>query len=60
MPRMKIDTRRTAAGLPLLLLLLAAACSSPPEEAPAASTATVFEGVRLIIGDAASPSRTPR
>ena len=55
MPRMKIDTRRATAGLPLLLLLLAAACGSPPEEAPPASTATVFEGARLIVGDGSDP-----
>ena len=55
MPRMKIDTRRTTAGLPLLLLLLAAACGSPPEEAPPASTATVFEGARLVVGDGSDP-----
>ena len=55
MLRMKIDTRRTTAGLPLLLLLFAAACASPPEEAPAASTATVFEGARLIVGDGSDP-----
>ena len=55
MPRMKIDTRRTTAGLPLLLLLLAAACGSPPEEAPPTSTATVFEGARLVVGDGSDP-----
>ena len=35
----------------LTLGLLVAACSAPPEEAPAASTATAFEGARLIVGD---------
>ena len=56
MLRMKIDTRRTIASLPLLpFLLVAAGCSSPPEEAPAASTATVFEGARLIVGDGGDP-----
>ena len=56
MIRMKTDTPRTllAAGLPLVVLLLAAACSSPPEEAPA-STATVYEGARLIVGDGGDP-----
>ena len=52
MLHMKIDTRRTIASLPLLLfLLVATGCAAPPEEAPAASTATVFEGARLIVGD---------
>jgi imidazolonepropionase-like amidohydrolase len=52
---MKIDTRRSTAGLPLLLLLFAAACGSPPEEAPEPSTATVYEGARLIVGDGSDP-----
>ena len=43
------------AALPLLLLLSATACGSAPEEAPAASTATVFEGARLIVGDGSDP-----
>ena len=55
MIRMKADTPRTTAGLPLLLLLLAAACSSPPEEAPEPSTATVYEGARVIVGDGSDP-----
>ena len=55
MSRMKADTPRTTAGLPLLLLLLAAACSSPPEEAPEPSTATVYEGARVIVGDGSDP-----
>ena len=55
MPCMKIDTRRTTASLPLLLLLLVAACWSPPEEAPATSTATVYEGARVIVGDGTDP-----
>ena len=55
MSRMKADTPRTTAGLPLLLLLLTAACSSPPEEAPEPSTATVYEGARVIVGDGSDP-----
>ncbi len=55
MIRMKADTPRTTAGLPLLLLLLAAACSSPPEVAPEPSTATVYEGARVIVGDGSDP-----
>ena len=58
MIRMKTDTpRKTVTSIPplLLCLLLAAACSSPPEEAPPASTATVFEGARLIVGDGSDP-----
>ena len=58
MHRMKTDSSRTivTASLPLLLLLLAAAaCSSPPEEAPATSTATVYEGARLVVGDGSDP-----
>ena len=57
MIRIKTDTPRTlpAAALALVVLLLAAACSSPPEEAQPASTATVFEGARLIVGDGSDP-----
>ena len=55
MIRMKVDTPRTTAGLPLLLLLLATACASPPEAAPATSTATVYEGARVIVGDGSDP-----
>jgi len=33
------------------LCLLVAACSGPAEDMPAASTATAFEGARLIVGD---------
>jgi imidazolonepropionase-like amidohydrolase len=39
-------------------MLLAAACSAPSTDrapAPAASTATVFEGARVIIGDGSTP-----
>ena len=56
MLRMKADTPRTfvIAALPLVLVLTAA-CASPPEEAPATSTATVFEGGRLIVGDGSDP-----
>ena len=57
MLRINIDSSRMSvtAALPLLLLLLVAACSSPPEEAPAAGTATVFQGARLIVGDGSAP-----
>ena len=56
MLHIKIDTSRmsVAAALPPLLFLLTT-CSSPPEEAPPASTATVFEGARLIVGDGSDP-----
>jgi imidazolonepropionase-like amidohydrolase len=39
------------------LLTAAIACSSPPasEQPPAASTATLFEGARLITGDGSAP-----
>ena len=57
MLHMKIDTRRTIASLPLLLCSCSSprGCAAPPEEAPAAGTATVFEGARLIIGDGSDP-----
>ena len=49
--RMKTAHGHVLGGGLAALGLLAAACSAPaPEEAPA-STATVFEGARLIVGD---------
>jgi imidazolonepropionase-like amidohydrolase len=47
---------RAAAALPACLVV-AAACSTPMSEAPAAGTssATVFEGARLIAGDGGTP-----
>ena len=49
--RMKSALGHGLGGCLLAMSLLAAACSAPaPEEAPA-STATAFEGARLIVGD---------
>jgi imidazolonepropionase-like amidohydrolase len=47
---------RAAVALPACLVV-AAACSTPMSEAPAAGTssATVFEGARLIAGDGGTP-----
>jgi imidazolonepropionase-like amidohydrolase len=55
MRRVSTQSHRTmvVAGL----LFLVSACSGPAEQAPAsaASTATVYEGARLIIGDGSTP-----
>ena len=44
------------AGVLLIIALPLAACSSPvPDEAPAATSVTVFEGARVIVGDGSVP-----
>ena len=48
--------RAILAGLVLLIVLPVAACSTQvPEETPVATSATVFEGARLIVGDGSDP-----
>ena len=44
--------RRTCA---IVGLLLSAACSAPPVQAPAATTAVMFDGARVIVGDGSAP-----
>src|SRR5688572_1493368 len=54
MRRLQTDYARAAA---IVTLLSATACSAPAVQAPApaASTATVFEGARVIVGDGSAP-----
>ena len=58
MRQVKTDSRRVAlvAGLLLNGLLFGAACGGTTEQAPAAAPGvTVYEGARLIVGDASAP-----
>ena len=49
--------RRTVA---IVGLLLSAACSGPTVQAPAATTAVVFDGARVIVGDGSAPIEDAR
>ena len=49
--------RRTVA---IVGLLLSAACSGSTVQAPAATTAVVFDGARVIVGDGSAPIEDAR
>ena len=58
MHRAKPESRRAVfvAALGLLVVLPVAACSPPvPDVPPAATTVTVFEGARIVVGDGSDP-----
>ena len=49
----RVNTALCAAAV--VGLMLSAACSAPAVQAPSGTSATVFEGARLIVGDGSTP-----